>query len=398
MNLDASTLARRQLAIDRDRTRHFPHLLEHKLARMLVSPFAFLRGAAPLFYEVLRAEKIDLRFAPGAGWIVGDAHLENFGAYRPDALSYDERADRVLFNLNDFDDAAQAPWALDVIRLCTSLILAGREMGCSGHDSLSLCEWLLDGYAKGAFSPRATLPQPGPVSELLASVKGRSRAALLDSRTELSHGHRHFELGERYQRLPRTLQKLARAAFAQYVERLPDEARPHPAGFEVIDLAFRVAGTGSLGSLRIAVLTRGKDERSGAWLFDMKEERDAAPGILVRQPKLPPAERVKSGLVSCLEHPPAMVGITKLGGRSMLVRRLAPQEDRSDYSQLDPSERPPLMKYLGLLLGRAHRLGAELAPRRAWGSEVRERLASISVRLAGIHEAVYLELAALTRR
>src|SRR5690242_2333526 len=121
------TLAARQFAIDLQRTQRFPSLLVRKQRRMSASPFAFLRGAAPLFYEIL-AEVPEFREGPdGDGWIVGDLHLENFGAYgpaRPVGADTDKRA--AAFNLDDFDDAIRGPWRWDLLRLLTSLILAGR--------------------------------------------------------------------------------------------------------------------------------------------------------------------------------------------------------------------------------------------------------------------------------
>src|ERR1700730_17400717 len=87
LSVDPVRLARRQLELDRERTTRFPHLFAHKIARMSISPLAFLRGSAPLFYELLDRQP-SLSDGPlGDGWIVGDAHLENFGAYRAGALS-----------------------------------------------------------------------------------------------------------------------------------------------------------------------------------------------------------------------------------------------------------------------------------------------------------------------
>src|SRR5437016_1082570 len=82
--LDPVRLAHRQLELDRERTARFPDLFARKLLRMSASPLGFLRGAAPLFYEILAARP-ELANGPGGeGWVVGDAHLENFGAYRPE--------------------------------------------------------------------------------------------------------------------------------------------------------------------------------------------------------------------------------------------------------------------------------------------------------------------------
>src|SRR5262249_52621622 len=82
--LDPAHLAERQLELDHARTARFSDLFARKMVRMSASPLAFLRGAAPLFYEILHTRH-DLSDGPaGDGWLVGDAHLENFGAYRPD--------------------------------------------------------------------------------------------------------------------------------------------------------------------------------------------------------------------------------------------------------------------------------------------------------------------------
>src|SRR5687767_9670296 len=83
-NMRAFDLARRQIALDLEQTRRFPALFARKRARQLASTHGFLRGSAPLFYELL-AEHPDLAVGPAKeGWIVGDMHIENLGAYKSD--------------------------------------------------------------------------------------------------------------------------------------------------------------------------------------------------------------------------------------------------------------------------------------------------------------------------
>jgi uncharacterized protein (DUF2252 family) len=67
--------------------RRMPGLLARKQAKMSASPFAFLRGSAPLFYRVLRNAPRLARGPEDAGLLCGDLHLENFGVYRPDRPS-----------------------------------------------------------------------------------------------------------------------------------------------------------------------------------------------------------------------------------------------------------------------------------------------------------------------
>src|SRR5262249_2081581 len=125
---DPFSLARAQLERDRARCARLPALVSRKIARMSASPFAFLRGAAPLFYQLCREHSVLGAGPPGEGWIAGDLHLENFGAFRTEPLGEEGHGDKkraeVCFHINDFDDAAIGPRRLDLLRLCTSLLLA----------------------------------------------------------------------------------------------------------------------------------------------------------------------------------------------------------------------------------------------------------------------------------
>src|SRR5262245_4623393 len=93
-------------------------LIPIRIARMVASPYGFLRGGANVMAE-------DLARLPATGItpvICGDAHLGNFGFY-----ASPER-DLVL-DLNDFDEAHPGPWEWDLRRLVTSVYVAGRQSG-----------------------------------------------------------------------------------------------------------------------------------------------------------------------------------------------------------------------------------------------------------------------------
>jgi uncharacterized protein (DUF2252 family) len=97
-----------------------PELVPIRHGRMLVSPFTFYRGAA----LVMAA---DLHTTPTPGLraqLCGDAHLSNFGAY-----ASPER--RLVFDINDFDETLPGPFEWDVKRLAASLVVAGRDTGHS---------------------------------------------------------------------------------------------------------------------------------------------------------------------------------------------------------------------------------------------------------------------------
>ncbi len=403
LTIDPVRLARRQIANDRERTARFPHLFARKVARMTASPLALLRGAAPLFYELAVRQPALAVGPPGEGWIVGDAHLENFGVYRVDAFTGSETkrasaGEKIVFDLNDFDEAFIGPWHLDVLRLMTSLVLGGREIGADGPRALELCDVLVDAYVGAAFHKKNPTTTPPPVVALLNKVRSRTRKQLLDARTEVVRGARRFVRGVRYEPLEPKLRAKAERAFARYARKLPKSNRMPGEALTVLDAAFRVAGTGSLGSLRIALLVRGKGGLDGAWVFDMKAEGAPSSACLVRAPRLESAERVCTGMRACLTRPPRMAGTTRLRGDSMLVRWLAPQEDKLDLTKLNAVDLESLARHLGGLLGAAHRRGATRAPKKPWSAKDRAGLLARAIALAGVHEATYLAYCDLVRR
>ena len=100
-----------------------PELVPIRYGRMLVSPFAFFRGAALIMAT-------DLAGSPRSGVTVqlcGDAHLSNFGLF-----GTPER--RLLFDVNDFDETLPGPWEWDIKRLAASFEVLGRDRGFSRAD------------------------------------------------------------------------------------------------------------------------------------------------------------------------------------------------------------------------------------------------------------------------
>ncbi len=95
-----------------------PDLVPIRYGRMMESPFPFYRGAALVMAS-------DLSQTPDTGLRVqacGDAHLANFGAF-----ASPERA--LVFDTNDFDETNPGPWEWDLKRLVTSLEVAARSNG-----------------------------------------------------------------------------------------------------------------------------------------------------------------------------------------------------------------------------------------------------------------------------
>lgn len=383
-SLDPIALARAQLASDRTIDRTAPGLFAAKRERMAVSSFSFLRGSAPLFYRLLRDEPALGRGPGGRAWLTGDLHVQNFGAYRTDDAS--SGATRVIFGPNDFDEACVGPVRLDVLRLAVSWLLSLDERGMSASSRVSSCRVLIDGWVRGAFGS-ARLRAPAPVERLVAKVAARTKQSMLRAYTRGSPRKRTLQRDHRLWPVSRVVTERVRKTFTGYARAACVARGMELAHFEVLDVARRIAGTGSLGAERFAILVRGG--ANGEWLFDMKEESPrSATGLSASG--LSGAERVVRGIETSSPAPPRMLGTARYEGLSMLVRRLSPQEDKLDPDEVLPGELEPLAYYLGWLAGRMHRRGAVGSLGRAWPASERGALLERAITLAGIHEAAHL--------
>jgi uncharacterized protein (DUF2252 family) len=239
-----------------------PELIPIRYGRMLESPFTFFRGAA----NVMAA---DLAVTPTMGVKVqacGDCHLLNFGGF-----ATPER--NIIFEINDFDETAPAPWEWDVKRLVTSIVLAARANGLSeaaGRDGAVTCArsyrerlhetaamspleaWyahfsgedfigLVDRDTRKRMRRRIEKARAQTSSELdypkLADMVG-GQVHIKDQRPLIFHPA--FTRDERFRaRLDKFL--------ADYRETLADDRRALLDRYRLVDVAIKVVGIGSVG-------------------------------------------------------------------------------------------------------------------------------------------------------
>src|ERR1700757_193376 len=119
--------------------------LRLKHQHMAESVFSFLRATFYRWVQVWPEVCRGLAKAPPV-LAVGDLHVENFGTWR-------DVEGRLVWGINDFDEAAVIPFALDLVRLATSVRLAPDQP--LGHGAAAAA--ILDGYGVGLVDPRPTL-------------------------------------------------------------------------------------------------------------------------------------------------------------------------------------------------------------------------------------------------
>ncbi len=243
-------------------TDRLKELVPIRYGRMLQSPFTFYRGSA----AVMAA---DLAKAPTTGLTVqscGDCHLANFGGF-----ATPER--NIIFDINDFDETAPAPWEWDVKRLAASLVLAGRSIGLSDGKSRDCAVAGVRSYRQRLreFSEMDPLRLwystvsdedilgvlPRAVQKM---VRKRIEKATAGSGSELDfpklagavggkvriHEQAPLIFHPEVSRAPdfhATLEKI----FADYRETLADDRRTLLDRFRIVDAAIKVVGIGSVG-------------------------------------------------------------------------------------------------------------------------------------------------------
>ncbi len=316
--------------IRRANTERDPERLALKYARMRTDPFAFLRGSCHLFYTRLPGEGVVRK--PPLAWCCGDLHLENFGSYKGDNR-------QVYFDLNDFDESLLAPATWDLVRLLTSVIVGRGAMRLDRQAQAVAGEWvdaLVAAYADALAAGKAYWIErdtaPPPIADLLSSLRGRDRAAFLDARTD-RHGRR---------RRIRTDGRKALVASAAQADKVRGwiasvaEESGRPRFFDVIDVARRIAGIGSLGVERYIVLVRGKGSPDGNYLLDCKRALPSASVrfVVAAQPLwADEAHRVVEVQRRMQAVSVAFLRPLRADGRSFVLRALQPSEDRIELGQ-----------------------------------------------------------------
>jgi Uncharacterized protein conserved in bacteria (DUF2252) len=140
--------------------------LTEKHEKMQEGPFAFLRATYWRWAETVLEVCPDAASAPPV-LAIGDIHLENFGTWR-------DADGRLVWGVNDFDEAAEMPYVLDLMRLAASALIAD---GKGTAKAKQVCTDLLDGYRAGLAKPcPVVLDRDFELLRALVAVSDKKRA------------------------------------------------------------------------------------------------------------------------------------------------------------------------------------------------------------------------------
>jgi len=284
-----------------------PDLIPVRHGRMAVSPFTFYRGAAAVMAaDLAPAPRTNLRVQ-----LCGDAHLSNFGIY-----ASPER--QMVFDVNDFDETLPGPFEWDVKRLAASFIVAGRSLSwtrATAHRALI--------YAVASYRERlrelaagGTLPAwynhitvddinsiltPDRRKALASSIENaatrRNSLGALAKLTTVVDGRRQIiDSPPLVLRIKDTLSdEVIASTLADYRRTLPPDRRQLMDRYRVVDVARKVVGVGSVGTLCLIAYLEGVDERDPLFLQIKEAQASVLEAYLGRAAQKHHGQRVVEG-------------------------------------------------------------------------------------------------------
>jgi uncharacterized protein (DUF2252 family) len=385
--------------IEEQNTMREPDLVPVRHGRMMVSPFTFYRGAA----KIMAA---DLKDTPTAGLTVqlcGDAHLSNFGVF-----ASPER--NLLFDLNDFDETLPGPFEYDVKRMSASFTIAARNNGFSKADAHEATLASVSAYratmaefaemttmdiwyahlteqellqAMESFAHTRELEAPkkaakktkkaarkGEQAAKKAAAKARTRDSLqaLSKLGELVDGHyrivsqppivvpaRDVDPAS-YGLTADQVQHAVREQFRAYRATLQPDRRHLLERFEVIDVARKVVGVGSVGTRAFIVLLQGRDQQDPLFLQVKEATASVLEDNLPKSRYKQPGERVVQGQRMMQASSDIYLGWTKRSeaNRHFYWRQLRDMKGSADVESMKPAGLAFYARQCGWTLARAH--------------------------------------------
>ena len=348
-----------------------PQAFRVKYRKMAMDPFAFYRGTACLFYADVTAkprigddEWVDER--SGAIWIHGDLHAENFGTYM-------DSDGRLVFDVNDFDEAYIGHFTWDLQRFAASLALMGWRKALPEEEVRKLIGRYLRGYLAQVTHYQETSGDDdfalyldntdGPVHTLLQQARLKSRVALLDSMTTLEPGVRIFREGSTVRHLGKTERRKVDKAFEAYLETIPESKKINRSLFyEVRDVVGKTGfGIGSAGLPAYNVLVEGFNQSlDNDVVLSLKQANVPAVSRFVDHSKVEryfenEAHRTVVSQRALQAHTDPLLGWTTIDGDGYVVSEMSPYEIDLDWGELnEPAEMASVVEQLGRATAKVH--------------------------------------------
>jgi len=269
-----------------------PDLVPIRYARMLTSPFAFLRGAAAIMAADLSANGETTGITVQA---CGDMHVANFGVFAS--------AERnLIFGINDFDETFPGPWEWDLKRLVASIVASGRFLGAdkdlckeSVMKAVSTYRKKMKEYAyKGnlelwysTINAKDVLKALNPsarkaADRIMSKARQRTHMQVLGKMTDLVDEkyrlkvNAPFIVRETHSQAGRPIEEALGLLLESYFKSLAHDRKTLLMNYRIVDIARKIVGVGSVGTRCWIIFLTGNNSDDPLFL----QVKEAQPSVL----------------------------------------------------------------------------------------------------------------------
>src|SRR4051794_34420381 len=343
-----------------------PVAFRAKYRTMASDPHAFYRGTACLFYaDVTGDEDPFCDERSGRIWVHGDLHVENFGTY----LSSDGR---LVFDINDFDEAYLGRFTWDLQRFAASLALVGWQKALPEEDVRRLVGRYLRSYLSQVDDYRDRDDDDfalhldnttGPVHEALVAARRRQRADLLDGTTVHQDGVRMFAESSSVRRLGKRERARVVRAFESYLDTIPEQKRfDRELFYGLRDVVSKSGfGIGSAGLPAYNLLVEGYSQAlEDDVVLSMKQANVPAVSRFVDTSQVDgyfedEGHRTVVSQRALQKHTDPLLGHTSIDGVGYVVSELSPYEVDLDWGGItEPDDIAQVVDLLGRATAKIH--------------------------------------------
>ena len=345
-----------------------PQAFRVKFRKMARDPFAFYRGTACLFYAdiaKMRDPWADER--TDHIWIHGDLHAENFGTYM-------NSAGRLVFDVNDFDEAYVGHFSWDLRRFSASLALMGWQKALPEDDIRALIARYVRAYLSQVNHYLKSDTEDddfalhldntsGPVLDVLVAARGLTRYRMLDKMTRIEDNVRTFSEDSTVRRLGRSEREKVLRSFRQYLDTIPNAKRfDRSLFYDVRDVVGKSGfGIGSAGLPAYSFLVEGYSQSlDNDVVLSMKQANIPAVSRFVDTEQVEryfehEGHRTVVSQRALQVHTDPLLGYTDLDGVGFVVSEVSPYEADLDWSDInEPADMAKVVELLGRATAKVH--------------------------------------------
>ena len=344
-----------------------PVAFRGKFRKMASDPHAFYRGSACLYYADVTGVADDYADEhTDRIWIHGDLHVENFGTY----LNSDGR---LVFDINDFDEAYIGRFSWDLQRFAASLALVGWQKALPEESVRSLIRRYVRGYLQQVNHYTGTEDDDdfalhldntgGPVLEALRLARAVRRADLLEDTTVIQDSVRIFQVDGSIRRLGKAERAKVVKAFTGYLETIPASKRfDRELFYELRDVVGKSGfGIGSAGLPAYNLLVEGYSQAlDNDVVLSMKQANVPALSRFVDSSQIEryfhhEGHRTVVSQRALQVHTDPLLGHTTIDGVGYVVAEVSPYAVDLDWDGInEPDEMAAVVDLLGRATAKIH--------------------------------------------